>query len=205
MTKQILVANAKGGCGKTTLLCQLAAWYALQGDSVAIVDHDVQSSALDWLNNRCPSVAEINGYKRKQWNGGLSSFDVVLHDVAAGTQGSELKRVAAQCDYLLIPILSSPIDVRSAVRFFMHLNRIDLLGNSDLQIGVVANRVKHNTRFNGMLRLFLQRSDLPLIATIRDTQLYVSAMSDGLSIFELPAYQVQSDLRSWRLMTDWLQ
>ena len=48
--RSILVLNSKGGTGKTTLATNLAAYYALE--ELALVDYDVQRSALDWLERR---------------------------------------------------------------------------------------------------------------------------------------------------------
>jgi chromosome partitioning protein len=44
----ICLLNQKGGVGKTTLALNLAASFALAGDSVLYVDADPQATALDW-------------------------------------------------------------------------------------------------------------------------------------------------------------
>ncbi|NCF80192.1 MAG: AAA family ATPase, partial [Proteobacteria bacterium] len=38
--RSILVMNAKGGSGKTTLSINLASYYAIEGYEVALVDYD---------------------------------------------------------------------------------------------------------------------------------------------------------------------
>ena len=48
--KRIIVTNAKGGCGKTTITTNIASHYALQGKNVRLFDHDAQGSSLAWLN-----------------------------------------------------------------------------------------------------------------------------------------------------------
>ena len=58
---RILVINAKGGCGKTTLATNLAAIYAGLGVETALVDHDPQQSALSWLNLRRDDQPRIAG------------------------------------------------------------------------------------------------------------------------------------------------
>ncbi len=54
--RSILVMNAKGGSGKTTVSINLASYYAIEGYEVALVDYDPQYCALDWLENRPEAV-----------------------------------------------------------------------------------------------------------------------------------------------------
>jgi chromosome partitioning protein len=59
--RRILVVNAKGGCGKTTLTTNLAALYASMEVSTALVDHDPQGSASQWLKARAEALPAIQG------------------------------------------------------------------------------------------------------------------------------------------------
>ena len=47
--KTILVANLKGGCGKTMTAITLAGALANQGLRVGLADADPQKSSLQWL------------------------------------------------------------------------------------------------------------------------------------------------------------
>ena len=57
--RHIMVMNAKGGCGKSTLATNLASYYADAGYGVALADYDPQRSSLDWLDRRPDDRAEI--------------------------------------------------------------------------------------------------------------------------------------------------
>ena len=59
--RHIMVLNAKGGCGKSTLATNIAAYFANEGASVALADFDPQRSSLDWLERRPADRAEIVG------------------------------------------------------------------------------------------------------------------------------------------------
>lgn len=48
--KAILIANPKGGSGKTTLSTNIAGYLAAHGQRVAILDWDRQKSATQWLS-----------------------------------------------------------------------------------------------------------------------------------------------------------
>lgn len=52
----IVLANSKGGVGKSTLAVHLAVWLYDRGHRVALVDADVQSSSSVWLQEAEPSV-----------------------------------------------------------------------------------------------------------------------------------------------------
>ena len=64
--RHIMVMNAKGGCGKSTLATTIAAYFVGEGASVALADYDPQRSSLDWLDRRPgdrPSIAGVAAYE----------------------------------------------------------------------------------------------------------------------------------------------
>jgi len=73
------------------------------------------------------------------------------------------------------------------------------------RIGVVANRVRKNTLMFQALMRFLEKLDIPVIATIRDSQNYVRAAEQGVGIHEMKAYTVKEDLAQWQTLLAWLE
>ena len=59
--RHVMVLNAKGGCGKSTLATNIAVFFARDGHQVCIADYDPQRSSLDWLAQRPADLPAISG------------------------------------------------------------------------------------------------------------------------------------------------
>lgn len=200
--KHIVLLNPKGGCGKTTIATHIAVYASTMGLRVALADHDKQQSSLDWLKSRpkyCAEIAPIAAYDGEALEG---DFDVMVHDMPASSVNSQLS-VASACDKLIIPIMPSPIDIKAALRLWMTLSNIGWLDQPDMEIGVIANRVKTNTKYLETFDSFLERMNINRIATLRDTQNYIRALDAGLSLFDLPPSRVSKDLAQWQPIMEW--
>ena len=78
----IVVANSKGGVGKSTIAVHLAAWLHEQGHQVVLADCDTQHSSSDWLHEAMPEIKTVR----------LGSPDQIL---------DELPAIAKDCDYVV--------------------------------------------------------------------------------------------------------
>ena len=86
--RSILVMNAKGGSGKTTLAINLASYYAVEGYEVALVDYDPQYCALDWLDGRPEGRPKITGIEGLQKGARVPrGTDVVILDGGVAVAG----------------------------------------------------------------------------------------------------------------------
>ena len=63
--RAVLVANPKGGCGKTTLATNLAAGLSRRNGRVVLWDLDRQKSSLEWLALRPSALPPISALGRK--------------------------------------------------------------------------------------------------------------------------------------------
>ena len=203
--RTIMVINAKGGCGKTTLSTNLAGFYASQGHSVALADFDPQGSSIDWLKARPETRPEIIGIDAA--DGSFRSprnLEVLILDVPAAVHGKLLTALVRRAESLVIPVLPSPIDMRAAAHFIEELLLVGKVNRDEVKLAVVANRVKENTIIFHTLEKFLKRLGIPRIATLRETQNYIRAAERGLSIFEMAPSQVEHDVDQWKSLTRWL-
>jgi len=206
--QNILCMNAKGGCGKTTIATNLATWFADDGDTVALVDHDPQRSAIDWLSARkdYEGVPEIEGVDAASGEARAPrGTDVALLDAPSGVTGSEVTHLLRRADALLVPVLASPIDMRAATRFIGELLKSGRIARGQTRIGLIANRVRENTRIFHVLEDFLSEYDIPLLTHLRESQNYIRAAETGLGIFELAPSAVAQDVVQWDPVVEWLR
>ena len=204
--RHIMVMNAKGGCGKTTLATSLAAYYADEGASVVLADYDPQGSSTDWLSLRPEDRAPITGVKA--FESGLKGVnrgtDVVILDAPARSHGSELTTLLNHAETIVMPVLPSTIDMMATTRFIKELGDNAAFKRRKVKLGLVGNRVRENTLIFDELDEYLEGQRAPYLTTLREAQNYVRAFTRGLGIFELPEYLAWPDWEQWDPLIEWL-
>ena len=206
--RHIMVMNAKGGCGKSTLATNIAAYFAAEeGQSVALADYDPQRSSLDWLERRPDNRPEIVGINA--FDEGLKrvprSADVVVIDAPARSHGSELTNLVRHAETIIVPVLPSTIDMQASNRFIQELKDVGKVQRKQAKIAVVANRVREYTLIFEELDEFLAKQRVPYLSALREAQNYVRAYTRGLGIYELPEYLAWPDWEQWEPLTKWLR
>jgi chromosome partitioning protein len=203
--RSIMLLNAKGGCGKSTLATNLASHFAVDGKNVTLVDFDPQQSSLEWLAARSPDRPEIVGVDgTTETVRNTKSCDVMIYDVPAVTHGKDLANFVRRVETVIMPVLPSPMDIRAASHFVQELRALSKVERNEVKIALVANRVRENTVVYHKLSVFLKSLKIPFIATLRDTQNYIRAADRGLGIFELAPSAVQIDLEQWKPLLKWV-
>ncbi|GHT89945.1 cobyrinic acid a,c-diamide synthase [Betaproteobacteria bacterium] len=203
--RAVMVANPKGGAGKTTLATNLAGYFANQKKNVTLCDLDRQQSSLRWLAFRDPELPSITGY----FNGNQMLInlpqepDWVVLDAPAGFQGYKLNDYLRAVDRVLIPIVPSIFDM-AATEDFLNTLRQDLSGRM-AKIGIVAMRIDPRTRAANMLEEFLKHFDIPIVAYLRNTQNYVNVAAGGQTIFDPPRARNKRDIEQWQNLLKWLE
>ena len=211
----VLVANAKGGCGKTTLSTNLASSYAARGQSVSMLDMDPQQSAHQWLRLRQHSGRDdIHGLCApigRDFNPGRlhsairDSRDYLVIDSPAGLDGAALDALLRTAQVVLVPVLPSPIDIRAATRFLQAVMLSPAYRRRPRRLAVVANRARERTRTYAQLQAFLRSLKIPFLATLRDTQAYVQATGKGIGITETDTPATAVDREHWQRVMEWLE
>ncbi len=197
--KSILIANPKGGSGKTTLSVNIAGFLANRGERVAMLDLDRQKSATLWVSTRPRELPEITTLESKKGEGHL--IDSLVIDSPAGLHGKNLAHAIKLAKKIIVPISPSLFDLHASRDFL----RLLADASRKSQIGVVGMRMDARTHAAAALENFLAGLDLPVLAYLRDTQTYVKAAFEGKSLFDLPPHLSMRELEQWEYMLDWLE
>jgi chromosome partitioning protein len=213
--QRILVTNAKGGCGKTTIATNIASHYARLGKNVRLFDHDAQASSLAWLARRGDPHAVIEGVDAsknsdhrltRSWQLRIPpETDVAVIDSPAGTDIGDLSMLFQQNDSVLIPVLPSPIDIHATAHFIKALLTTGRARQKMIRLAVIANRVRKNTLMYHSLERFLFSLNIPFVSSLRDTQLYARAIEQGIGVCELSTARNKLDREQWAPIIRWLE
>ena len=205
--RHIMVLNAKGGCGKSTIATNIASYFASEGAAVALADYDPQRSSLDWLARRPDDRASIAAVAA--FEDGLKhaprGADILVIDAPARSHGGELSDLVKHAETIIVPVLPSTIDMQATTTFLAELKAVPKIAKKQAKIAAVANRVRDNTLIFDDLDEYLTKARIPYIATLREAQNYVRAYTRGIGIFELPEYLAWPDWDEWEPLTDWLR
>ena len=198
--RTILVANPKGGSGKTTLSINLAGYLAASGKRVMMLDLDRQKSATQWLAARDASLPQIGLLTETQGEG--SGWLVI--DSAAGLHGKNLEHALKLAHQVIVPIAPSVFDIRASQEFLSALQAEKSVRKGRAFIGLVGMRVDARTRAGVTLEGLMAQQDLPVLAYLRNAQNYVNAAFEGKSLFDLPPHIAERDVEQWHGITSWL-
>ena len=200
----IVVANPKGGVGKSTLVTHIAGYFASKGHSVILGDADRQQSSRLWLGLRPPGARRIGTW---DINADLiarppkGTTHVVL-DTPAGLHGRRLNDVMKMADKVIVPLQPSVFDIFATKPF------LDELAGSKkadkTQVGLVGMRVDARTIAAEKLHEFVDSLGLPVLAYLRDTQNYVHLAARGLTLFDVAPGRFEKDLEQWQAICRWL-
>ncbi len=200
----VVVANPKGGVGKSTLSTNVAGYFARQGHSVMLGDADRQQSSALWLKLRPPEARPIQTWDVSEDLIARPPKDVthVVLDTPAGLHGWRFKDVLKIADKVIVPLQPSIFDIYATRAFIDELAESRRAGK--LQVGIVGMRVDMRTIAADKLGEFVTGLGLPVLGALRDTQNYVHLAARGLTLFDVTPSRVEKDLRQWQGICEWL-
>ncbi len=209
--RTIVVLNPKGGCGKSTLATNIASFFAMHDQKVTLADCDPQGSSEDWLAARPSGYKPINSAPLSGNSLKIpEDTEVLIFDTPAAVEDERLKKFLSQAQTMVMPVIASPVDMRAAERFIKELFSLKGTINNKIKIATVANRVREDTLIAAQLEHYLQSiklpngKKLPFMTMLRQSQNYIRAAEQGISIFELPPHKTYYDREQWDPLLRWL-
>ena len=200
----IVVANPKGGVGKTTLSSNIAGYLASRGHAVMLGDADRQQSARTWLSLRPAGLPRVAAWE-------VSHDDVVrppkgtthvVLDTPAGLHGKRFDAVMKIADKVIVPLQPSIFDIHATHEFVRQL--LAHRRSDKVSMAIVGMRTREGTISSEQLRSFLDGVKLPLLGFVRDTQNYVHLAAHGLSLWDVSSNRFERDLEQWQPITQWV-
>ncbi len=211
---RIVVLNPKGGSGKTTIAINLASYFAVRHEKTVLMDQDPQGSTTRWFRKRGPGAFPIHGMATWEHDSRTTrTFRLrippvatrVVVDTPAALDAQALIEAVRDAHKIIVPVLPSDIDVHACTRIIADLLLVAKIRREENRIGVVANRVRRNTLVYQSLQRFLATLNVPVVATLRDSQNYIRSAELGVGIHEMKAHLVAADLAQWRPLIDWIE
>ena len=200
----IVIANPKGGVGKSTLATNVAGYFASQGHAVMLGDADRQQSSKLWLGLRPPAARPIATW---DINSDLiakppkGTTHVVL-DTPGGLHGWRFNDVIKLADKIIVPLQPSVFDIFATRTFLDQL--ADSRHARNMQVGIVGMRVDSRTLSADKLKGFVDSLGVPVLGMVRDTQNYIHLAARGLTLFDVAPGRVEKDLEQWHGICQWL-
>ncbi|WP_424931423.1 ParA family protein [Amaricoccus macauensis] len=203
--KTILVANRKGGCGKTMTAITIAAALAQTGGRTAIADADPQKSALRWLKMRpvtVPAIVGVDWTKSGKVGDVPKHLDWLVIDAPGAIREGRAEALIAEAKAVISPVLPSFFDEDSTRRFLGDIEDIKRVRKGKVGIHMIANRVRPNQKSTARLKSFFDEIGQVPLAWISERTAYADLAEDGLAVFDKPLSSNRAMRNQWAPVVD---
>lgn len=187
----IVVANSKGGVGKSTLSVHLAAWLHEQGHKVILADCDTQHSSSEWLQEAVPQIRTHRLSSPDQILDALPQLSRSADFVVADGPGSNTETSRAlllRADFAIVPCKASMLEVRALAQATSVLRQAQDIRRGKPKAIIVLSMVGKNYRLTQDMKEAAAALELPLAKTaVTLKQIYADAPGQGAVVWRLGA------------------
>lgn len=199
----IVIANPKGGVGKSTIATNLAGYFASRGEKVMLGDIDAQQSSHAWLKLRPDDLPAITPWNVDEDRIGklLDDETHFVLDTPAGLKGKRLDEVLKHADKVIVPLQASIFDILATQEFLQKLARRE----GRFEVGIVGMRVNMRTLSAEQLANYVSELGLPVLGYLRDTQNYIQTAAHGATLWDVAPWRVEKDIELWNDLLAWVE
>jgi chromosome partitioning protein len=179
----VVVANSKGGVGKSTVAVHLAAWLRKHGRSVALADCDAQQSSSEWCKEALPDVHAVR----------LTTPDEIIEQlpllareheyVIADGPGSNVdtsRTLLLVAHLALVPCKASMLEVRALEQATRFIRQAHQVRAGEPKAVIILSMVGKRYRLTNDMREAAAALKLPLAKTpLILRQVYADAPGQG--------------------------
>ena len=199
----IVIANPKGGVGKSTFSTNLAGYFAAQGHKVMLGDADAQQSSRTWLSLRPANLRPISAWEMADGHivkPPKGTTHIVI-DTPAGLNGSKLDAVLKLADKVIVPLQPSIFDILATEEFLKKLST----HSPRVKVGVLGMRVNARSRAADQLAHYVAQLGLPVLGYLRDTQNYIQLAAHGATLWDVAPSKAERDIAQWDEVLKWIE
>ena len=200
----LLIGGEKGGSGKSTVACNLAAYLAHKGKDVLLVDADPQKTSATWATRRNESyndmpkinIAEKTGDIYEAINDWSTRYEEIIIDTG-GRDSKELRSGLMVANSLYIPIKPSQVDIDTLGKMNDLAKQAQAM-NRGLTCTAMINQAPTNPNMADVKETQAILSELPefkkSIAVLRYRSSYWRTMGVGLSLVEYEDIKAKNEI-----------
>ena len=198
--RTVLIANRKGGVGKTMMAVTIASALAARGERVALADADRQQSSMGWLNRRPGTVAQMRGLnwsKSADIGDNPKTLDWLIIDAPGALKGAKVQALIAEAKAVLTPVQPSVFDENATRGFLADVEEMKRVRKGKVGIHLVPNRIKPRSRAAQELENFLEGVGYTPLTWITERAVYGELAAQGLSIYDRNAAALNPVKAQW--------
>ena len=187
----IVVANSKGGVGKSTIAVHLAGYLAGQGFSVTLADCDTQGSSSEWLAEADPNMKSVRLSSPDDILNSLPSLrnesDFVIAD-GPGSDANISRALLLRADFAIVPCKASMLEVRALAQATDVLRQAQDIRKGIPKAVIALSMVGKNYRLTRDMKEAAAQLKLTVAKTaIVHRQVYADAPGQGAFVWGLGA------------------